>query len=123
MKARHYKSMVGAALTLVALGALVPANIGADMAAGHVIAITAKKYEFAPAMIALKRGEPVTLEFTSQDRAHGFLVKPLGIDMDIAPGKATDVAIKPEAAGTYTAICDHYCGLGHGRMKMTIVVE
>ena len=28
-----------------------------------------------------------------------------------------------QKAGRYAAICDHYCGSGHGNMKMTIVVE
>jgi heme/copper-type cytochrome/quinol oxidase subunit 2 len=31
--------------------------------------------------------------------------------------------VTPETAGTFTAICDHYCGLGHGNMKMKVVVE
>ena len=26
-------------------------------------------------------------------------------------------------AGTFTTICDHFCGANHGNMKMTIVVE
>ena len=60
---------------------------------------------------------------SSADRTHGFMVKPLGIDTDIDPGKTTAIAIRPEKAGTYTAICDHYCGLGHNSMKMTIVVQ
>ncbi len=123
MNAKQFQATIGAVLAAMALGAVAPASTGADTAAARVITIAAKKYEFTPATITLKRGEPVTLQFTSRDRTHGFLVKPLGIDMDIAPGKATDVTIKPAAAGSYTAICDHYCGLGHGGMKMTIVVE
>lgn len=85
--------------------------------------ITASRYHFTPDRIVLKKGGNVTLELTSADRTHGFLVKPLGIDTDIPPGKTTDITIRPEKAGTYTTICDHYCGLGHNGMKMTIVVE
>jgi heme/copper-type cytochrome/quinol oxidase subunit 2 len=33
------------------------------------------------------------------------------------------VHIKPEKPGRYTVICDHYCGSGHGGMKLTVVVE
>jgi cytochrome c oxidase subunit 2 len=51
------------------------------------------------------------------------MVRAFGIDTDIQPGKTTAITITPEKAGSYTTICDHYCGLGHGGMKMTIVVE
>ena len=33
------------------------------------------------------------------------------------------VSFSPDTAGTYTAVCDHFCGSGHGGMKMKIVVE
>jgi heme/copper-type cytochrome/quinol oxidase subunit 2 len=31
--------------------------------------------------------------------------------------------VTPKTPGRYTTICDHFCGAGHGNMKMTIVVE
>jgi cytochrome c oxidase subunit 2 len=88
----------------------------------RVIEIKAKQFEFTPNEITLKKGEPVILRLTSEDRTHGFLVKPLKIDADITPGKPTDVAVTPQMAGTYTIICDHYCGVGHGNMKMKLTV-
>ena len=88
----------------------------------RVIEIKAKKYEFTPGEITLKKGEPVVLKLSSEDRSHGFLLKPLKIDADIAPGKETDVTVTPDATGDYTVICDHYCGIGHGGMKMKITV-
>jgi cytochrome c oxidase subunit II len=87
-----------------------------------VIEITAKKFDFTPAEITLKKGEPVILRLTSSDRVHGFMSKPLKIDTDIAAGKTTDVAVTPDTAGDFTVICDHYCGLGHGNMKMKVSV-
>jgi heme/copper-type cytochrome/quinol oxidase subunit 2 len=39
------------------------------------------------------------------------------------PGKTTEVKVTPPTTGKFSAICDHYCGLGHGGMKMTVVVE
>jgi cytochrome c oxidase subunit 2 len=89
----------------------------------RTIQIHAKRYQFEPSMVTLKRGETVKLLLTSEDRTHGFMVKPLGVDTDIEPGKTTEITIRPEKAGTYTTICDHYCGLGHNGMKMKIVVE
>ena len=87
-----------------------------------VIEITAKKFEFTPAEITLKKGEPVILRLTSADRVHGFMSKPLKIDTDISADKTTDVSVTPESAGAYTVICDHYCGTGHGNMKMKVTV-
>jgi cytochrome c oxidase subunit II len=89
----------------------------------RTIQIHAKRYQFEPSIVTLKRGETVKLLLTSEDRTHGFMVKPLGVDTDIEPGKTAEITIRPEKAGTYTTICDHYCGLGHNGMKMKIVVE
>jgi heme/copper-type cytochrome/quinol oxidase subunit 2 len=41
----------------------------------------------------------------------------------VVPGKTGEFTVTPKTAGTFKAICDHYCGLGHGFMKMTVVVE
>jgi cytochrome c oxidase subunit 2 len=90
----------------------------------HVIEITAKRFEFSPKEITLKKGEPVTLRLKSEDVTHGFFVRPLKIDSDIPAGKSVDVAVTPAAVGKFTTICDHFCGTNHGNMKMTInVVE
>ena len=88
----------------------------------QVIEIKAKKFEFSPSTVTLKAGQPVILRLTTEDRTHGFFLKPLNIDADIEPGKATDVAVTPDAAGEYVVICDHYCGIGHGNMKLTLNV-
>ena len=87
-----------------------------------VIEITAKKFDFTPNEITIKKGEPVILRLTSLDRVHGFMSKPLKVDTDIAAGKTTDIAVTPDTAGDFTVICDHYCGTGHANMKMKVSV-
>ena len=87
-----------------------------------VIEITAKKFEFTPNEITLKKGEPVILRLTTTDRVHGFMSKPLKIDTDIPADKTADVPVTPDSAGNFTVICDHYCGTGHGNMKMKVTV-
>ena len=89
----------------------------------RVVEIHAKRYSFAPAAVTLKHGERVTIRLIGDDRAHGLLVKPLGIDLDASPSDADEITIVAPQPGTYPAICDHYCGMGHGGMKMTFVVE
>ncbi len=109
----------------IALAAITPKTNLARAAVNpntKVIEITAKKFEFTPSEITLKKGEPVILRLTSADRVHGFMSKPLKIDTDIPPDKTTDVAVTPDSAGGFTVICDHYCGTGHGNMKMKVTV-
>src|ERR1700730_9084175 len=116
-------TIIFAAAFGIALAALMPdgdlvrAQESANAAVEpKVIEVSAKKYEFSPSQITLKKGEPVILRLTSTDRMHGFMSRPLKIDTDITPGKATDVAVTPATAGDFTVICDHYCGTGHGNM-------
>ena len=87
-----------------------------------VIEITAKKFDFTPNEITLKKGEPVILRLTTADRVHGFMSKQLKFDTDIPVGRTTDVPVTPDTAGDFTVICDHYCGTGHGGMNMKITV-
>jgi len=87
-----------------------------------VIEITAKRFAFTPNEITLKKGETVKLRIVSEDVTHGLYLKPLKIDADIQPGKTTEIAVTPQTVGKFTAICDHFCGVNHGNMKMTIVV-
>ena len=102
----------------------VPSMISLTRASDNpkVIEITAKKFEFTPNQITLKKGEPVILRLSSLDRVHGFMSKPLKIDTDIPSDTSKDVAVTPDTAGDFTVICDHYCGTGHGNMKMKVTV-
>jgi cytochrome c oxidase subunit 2 len=102
----------------------VPAMINLTRASDNpkVIEISAKKFEFSPNEITLKKGEPVILRLSSSDRVHGFMSKPLKIDTDIPSDTTKDVAVTPDTAGNFTVICDHYCGTGHGNMKMKVTV-
>ena len=101
---------------------LAPYRTGAQ-AGPKTVAITAHRFAFEPNQITLKKGEPVVLQLTTADVTHGFFLKPLKIDELIEPGKTTEVKLTPETAGSFTTICDHFCGSNHGNMKMTIVVE
>jgi cytochrome c oxidase subunit 2 len=114
--------VTGAGLAVVA--ALLASASGPARAEGpRVIVITAKRFEFDPKEITLKKGETVKLQLKSEDVTHGFFVRPLGIDQEIPAGRTTEVTVTPQQAGRYRTICDHFCGAGHASMKMTIVVE
>ena len=106
---------------LLFLGAFGAAALVA--APDEVIKITAKRFEYNPKEITLKKGVPVILEFTSLDRLHGFSCPGLGIRSDIAPGKVISLRFVPQKAGTYPFHCDNFCGSGHEGMTGTIIVQ
>jgi cytochrome c oxidase subunit 2 len=88
-----------------------------------VIKITAKKFEYSPSSIKIKKGIPVILELTSLDRLHGFNCPKLGVRTDIEPGKVSRVRILAQKAGVYEFHCDIFCGDGHEDMYGKIIVE
>jgi cytochrome c oxidase subunit II len=88
-----------------------------------VIKITAKKFEYSPSSIKIKKGIPVILELTSLDRLHGFNCPKLGVRTDIEPGKISRVRILAQKAGVYEFHCDIFCGDGHEDMYGKIIVE
>ena len=89
----------------------------------RVVDITAKRFAFSPDKVTLKKGETVKLRLHSEDVTHGFFLRPLKLDEEIPAGQTTEVTLTPQEVGTFTTICDHFCGANHGNMNMTIVVE
>ena len=108
---------------LVAVLLLAGAPVAAGPAEPRVVEIVARRFQFTPNVVTLKKDEPVVLRLRSEDVVHGFFQRPLGINTTIQPGKTTDVPLTPHEAGKYSIICHHFCGAGHGNMKMTVVVE
>ena len=88
-----------------------------------VIKITAKKFEYSPSSIKIKKGVPVILELTSLDRLHGFNCPKLRVRANIEPGKVSRVRILAQKAGVYEFHCDIFCGDGHEDMYGKIIVE
>jgi cytochrome c oxidase subunit II len=106
--------------TIAGLGLAVPIH-AAD--SPQTVDITAKRFAFNPTEVHLKAGQPAVLHLTSADVRHGFFSRPLGLDETIPAAQSIDVKVAPTQPGKYTIICDHFCGSGHGNMKMTVVVE
>ncbi len=88
-----------------------------------VVEITAKRFAFSPDKVTLKKGQTVKLRLHSEDVTHGFFLRPLKLDEEIPAGQTKEVVVTPQVAGSFTTICDHFCGANHGNMNMTIVVE
>src|SRR5262252_7331981 len=91
-------------------------------AAEQVVKMTAKRFEYSPSQITLKKDVPVILEITALDRDHGFKIPELGIRADLKSGEVTRVRIVPDRIGTFEFHCDVFCGSGHEDMSGEIVV-
>src|SRR5713226_442662 len=53
-----------------------PENATGDQAQAKVIELTAKKYEYSPGEIHVKKGTRVQLKVRALDRTHGFKINP-----------------------------------------------
>src|ERR1700759_671762 len=124
---------IAAALSGIILAALIgSAFVGNGAAAGvvgvgsteeQVISVKAKKFEFTPSTITVKKGVPVVLELTSEDRVHGFNLPDFKVRAEVKPDGTSRVRFTPDKAGSFTFICDVYCGDGHEDMPGTLVVS
>ena len=119
---RRTKVVLLTALCVTTLAALTGAR-HAHADAMPVVEITAKRFAFSPDKITLKKGQAVKIRLHSEDVTHGFFLRPLKLDEEIPAGETKEVTITPQESGTFTTICDHFCGANHGNMNMTIVVE
>jgi cytochrome c oxidase subunit II len=106
----------------------------------QTIEVTAKKYEYSPAPIHIKRGVKVQLKITAADHDHGFKIAafPDGAAQGATPGlvfasaqdcwqlkkgEMTTIEFVAQTQGTYTFKCCHTCGIGHRGMKGQIIVD
>jgi cytochrome c oxidase subunit II len=106
----------------------------------QTIEVSAKKYEYSPAPLHIKRGRRVRLKVTATDHDHGFKIAafPDGGAAGATPGlvfasaqdcwqlkkgETTTIEFMAQTEGTYTFRCCHTCGLGHRGMKGQIVVD
>lgn len=87
-----------------------------------VIKITAKKFDFTPSELTVKKGVPVALELTSTDRVHGFSLPDFKLTARIEPGKVTRVTFTPDRTGEFTFSCNIFCGSGHEDMAGRLIV-
>ena len=117
MSRRTFTFALGAAAGAATLG--IHAAGGAD---ARVVKIVARRFTFSPDRIPLAKGVPVVLEIRTLDVLMGFSVPDFQTRADVIPGKVARVRLVPDRAGTFTFLCDIFCGSGHESMNGTIVV-
>ncbi|MFZ1975193.1 MAG: cupredoxin domain-containing protein [Candidatus Acidiferrales bacterium] len=105
----------------------------------RIVSVTAKNFEFDPAVIHMKVDERVELDVTSEDRTSGIRISafPDGAKTNTAPGlsfpngedcyklkkgEMVPIGIVPTEPGTYTFTCCKACGNSQKKMKGQIIV-
>src|ERR1700749_2494450 len=84
--------------------------------------LVAKRFDFTPAEITIKKGEPVILALTSKDVQHGLKLDAFNQVVKANKGQTSQVEFTPNEVGTFVAQCAVFCGTGHGGMKLTVHV-
>src|SRR5262249_13522264 len=82
--------------------------------------VVASKGGFRPRVLNLHKGETFRLVLTTSDVEHCFAVDELRIEKRIVPGRATELDLTPDRAGTYRFYCCLEAGNEtlHGRLSI-----
>mgnify|MGYP001160691106 FL=1 len=86
------------------------------------IYMIARLWNFWP-ILQLEKGRTYRLHLTSMDYNHGFSLQPANINIQIVPGYEHVVTVTPNQSGTYSVVCNEYCGIGHHTMVGRIYVK
>ena len=117
---RKYMQLVLLVTALVATG-LFSQTMQAQ-GAPQRIEITAKRFQFAPGEITVKKGQPVVLVLKSADVAHGIRIRELNVDVKVSKGGSAEVQFTPDKTGDFIGHCSVFCGSGHGSMAFKVHV-
>ncbi len=74
-------------------------------------------------ILKLKKDQTYRLHISSSDLQHGFSLLPMNMNFQILPGYDHVLTITPTQSGTFSVICNEFCGIGHHQMTGKILVE
>ena len=108
---------------LVGQGTPVPQGNAISSGEAKEFKMTAKQFQFDPAVIEVNKGDKVRLIVTSTDVPHGIAIPEYEINQRLDPGKPVTIEFIADKQGTFTAFCSVFCGSGHLGMKGKIIVK
>ena len=89
---------------------------------GSDVYLIARLWNFWP-ILELEKGKSYRLHLTSMDYNHGFSLQPANINIQIVPGFEHVVKVTPNKSGTYSVMCNEFCGINHHTMVSRIYVK
>jgi cytochrome c oxidase subunit 2 len=90
--------------------------------AGSDVYLIARLWDWWP-IIELEKDKTYRLHLTSMDYNHGFSLQPVNINIQVVPGYEHVVKVTPNQSGTFSIVCNEYCGIGHANMAGRIYVK
>ncbi|HEX9982974.1 MAG TPA: IPT/TIG domain-containing protein [Thermoanaerobaculia bacterium] len=106
------------AMKLATTPAPAPENFNAT--AARVFNVTAEHFDFGftPGPFVVNQGDSVTLNIRSLDDLHGFLMETyVENGVNLPQGQNVTVQFVAHTAGTFTFLCNNFCGTGHFTMN------
>jgi len=93
-----------------------------EPAPGSDAYLVASMWRWYP-ILKLKKDQTYRLHISSTDLQHGFSLQPLNMNFQVLPGYDHVITITPTSTGTFSVICNEFCGIGHHTMTGKIIVE
>lgn len=88
---------------------------------GSDVWLLARLWQWWP-ILELEKGKSYRLHLSSLDYQHGFSLQPVNINLQVLPGYEMVLTVTPTEAGTYSIVCNEYCGIGHHTMVSKLYV-
>lgn len=93
------------------------------------LSVIAKRWEFYPSTITVRKDIPVKIYLTTVDFSHGFYLP----NLPKGSGEVSSIKLKKgeiliftytfTEVGEFTFMCNVFCGAGHSKMKGKIIVK
>ena len=89
---------------------------------GSDVYLIARLWNFWP-ILELEKGKTYKLHLTSMDYNHGLSIQPTNINIQVVPGYEHVIKVTPNESGTFSLVCNEYCGINHHTMVSRIYVK
>jgi cytochrome c oxidase subunit 2 len=90
--------------------------------AGSDVYLIARLWQWWP-ILELEKDKSYRVHISSMDWQHGFSLQPENINLQILPGYDMVVTLTPNKTGSFSIVCNEYCGIGHHTMLGKIYVK
>jgi cytochrome c oxidase subunit 2 len=89
---------------------------------GGDVYLIARLWQWWP-ILELEKGKTYRLHLTSMDYQHGFSLQPENVNIQVLPGYEHVIRVTPNRAGTYSIVCNEFCGINHHTMVSRLYVK
>jgi len=74
-------------------------------------------------ILELEKDKRYRLHLSAMDYQHGFSLQPTNFNLQVLPGYEMVVTVAPNKEGSYSVVCNEYCGIGHHTMIGRLYVK